>query len=151
MKIISKNKIAYHDYSFEKDYEVGIILKWHEVKSIKSGQVNLKDSVVRIQNRELRIKNMDVPLYKMTSPNLVPWYNPKWDRKLLITKRELAKISALTDKPWNVVIPLEIYINNKWLIKIKIWVGKLMRKVEKKQILKEKDIQKQMNRDMRNY
>jgi len=92
-----------------------------------------------------------VPLYKMTSPNLVPWYNPKWDRKLLVTKRELAKISALTDKPWNVVIPLEIYINNRWLIKIKIWVGKLMRKVEKKQILKEKDIQKQMDRELRNY
>jgi len=57
MKIISKNKIAYHDYAFEKDYEVGIILKWHEVKSIKSWQVNLKDSIIRIQNRELWIKN----------------------------------------------------------------------------------------------
>lgn len=151
MKVIAKNKIAYHDYEFEKDYEAWIILKWHEVKSIKMWQVNLRDSIIRIQNRELWIKNMDVPLYKMTSPNLVSWYNPKWDRKLLITKRELAKISALTDKPWNVVIPLEIYINNKWLLKLKIWVWKLMRKVEKKQILKEKDIKRQMDREMKNY
>jgi SsrA-binding protein len=150
MKIIAKNKIAYHDYSFEKKYEVGIVLLWHEVKSVKIWQVNIRDAIVRIQNRELWIKNMDIPLYKKTSPILAPGYQAKRDRKLLINKRELAKISAFTDQAWNVIIPLQIYINNKWLIKLEIGIGKLMRKIEKKQILKEKDIKRDMDREMKN-
>ncbi len=149
MKIISKNKRAYSDYSFEKDYEVWIILKWHEVKAIKMSQVNIKDAIVKIDNKELWIVGMDIPLYKKTSPILVTGYQAKWRRKLLVNKKELAKISALTDKAGNTIIPLEIYLNLRWLIKLKIWVGKLMRKVEKKQILKEKDIKKQMDRDIK--
>lgn len=149
MKIISKNKRAYHDYSFEKDYETWIILKWHEVKSIKAWQVNIKDSIIRIENKWLRIIWMDVPLYQKTSPILVVGYQQKGRRKLLVNARELAKISAMMDKSGSIIIPLEIYLNKKWLIKLKIWVWKLMRKIEKKQILKEKDIKKQMDRDIK--
>lgn len=149
MKIISKNKDAYHNYQVDKKYEVGIILKWHEVKSIKWSNVNIKDSFVRIDNWELRVINMDIPLYEKTSHNLVPGYEQKWKRKLLITKRELAKLSSALDKPGNVIIPLKIFINKKWLIKLSIGIAKLMRKVEKKQILKEKDIKKQMDREMK--
>lgn len=151
MKLISKNKLAYRDYQFEKDYEAWIILLWHEVKSIKMWQVNIRDAIVRIQKGELWIKNMDIPLYKKTNPKLVPDYQAKWDRKLLMNKRELAKISALLDKPGNVFVPLSIYLNKRWLIKLKLWIWKLMRKVEKKQILKEKDIKRQMDKDIRNY
>jgi len=151
MKIIAKNKIAYRDYNFDKFHEFGIVLIWHEVKSIKMWQVNIKDAIIRIQDRELWIKNMDVPLYNKTNPKLVPDYKQKWDRKLLVNKRELAKISAMIDKPGNVVVPLEVYLNKKWLVKIKAWVWKLMRKVQKKQILKEKDIKRQMEKDIRNY
>ncbi len=150
MKIISKNKIAYRDYNFEKTYEVWIILLWHEVKSVKMWQINIKDAIVRIQDRELWIKNMDIPLYKKTSPILAPGYQAKRDRKLLVKKKELAKMSALTDQAWNVTIPLQIYINNKWLIKLEVGIGKLMRKVEKKQILKEKDIKRDMDREIAN-
>jgi SsrA-binding protein len=59
-------------------------------------------------------------------------------------------MSALTDQAWNVIIPLQIYINNKWLIKLEVGIGKLMRKVEKKQILKEKDIKRDMDREIAN-
>lgn len=149
MKIITKNRYAYHDYSFDKDYNVGIVLKWHEVKSIKYGHVNIKDAIIRIDNKELRIINMDIPLYEKASIAQIWWYVAKWKRKLLITKKELAKISAMLDKSWNVAIPLEVYLDKRWLVKLKIWIGKLMRKVEKKQILKEKDIKKQMDRDIK--
>ncbi|HPK27683.1 MAG TPA: SsrA-binding protein, partial [Candidatus Absconditabacterales bacterium] len=84
-----------------------------------------------------------------TSPILAPGYQAKRDRKLLINKRELAKISALTDQAGNVIIPLKIYINDKGLIKLEIGIGKLMRKIEKKQILKEKDIKRDMDREMK--
>ena len=92
---------------------------------------------------------MDVPLYEKTSHVLVPGYESKGKRKILITKKELAKISSALDKSGTVIIPLEIYINKRGLIKLKIWVGKVLKKIEKKQILKEKDIKKQMDRDIK--
>lgn len=149
MKSISKNKRAYHDYEIDKDYDVGMVLKWHEVKSIKQSHVNIKDAFIRIEDKELRILNMDIPLYEKTAHVLVPGYQPKGKRKLLITKKELTKISALTDKPGNTVIPLEIYIDKNNRIKIKIGVAKLMRKVEKKQVLKDKDIKRDMDREIK--
>lgn len=149
MKSISKNKRAYHDYEIDKDYDVGIVLQWHEVKSIKQSHVNIKDAFVRIEDKELYLLNMDVPLYEKTAHVLVPGYQPKGKRKLLITKKELTKISALTDKPGNVVIPLEIYVDKNNRIKLKIGVAKLMRKVEKKQVLKDKDIKRDMDREMK--
>ncbi|MBU0626741.1 SsrA-binding protein [Patescibacteria group bacterium] len=113
MKVISNNRRAYHDYEFEKDYEVGIVLKGFEVKAIKSSQVNIKDAIVRITDGELWIQNMDIPLYKKTSPALVPWYEAKGKRKLLINKKELAKLSAKLDNTGNVALPLSIFINKK--------------------------------------
>ncbi len=150
MKLITKNRHAYHDYAIDKEYEVGIILKWHEVKSIKWSHVNIKDSIIRLDNKELWILNMDVPLYEKTSPIMARGYEPKSKRKLLITKKELAKISSALDKSGTIVIPLEIFINKKGLIKIKIWVGQLMRKIEKKQVLKDKDNKLQMDREIKN-
>jgi len=149
MKIISKNRHAYHNYQIDKEYEVGIILKWYEVKSIKTSHVNIKDAFIKLEDKELRILNMDIPLYEKTSHILVPGYQSKGKRKLLITKKELAKISSVLDKSWMTIIPLEIFINKKSLIKLKIGIAKLMKKVEKKQILKEKDIKKQMDREIK--
>ena len=149
MKLITKNKRAYHDYSFDKEYEVGIVLRWHEVKSIKGSHVNIQDSFVRIEEKGMRIIGMDVPLYEKTSHALVPGYQPKGRRKLLITMKEMGKISAMLSKPGTTIIPLEVFISKTGLIKLKIWIGKLMRKVEKKQILKERDVKKQMDREIK--
>jgi len=94
---------------------------------------------------------MDIPLYEKTSHVLVPGYQAKGKRKLLVTKAELGKISAALDKSGNVLIPLKIFINKRGLIKLTIGIAKLMRKVEKKQILKEKDIKKIMDREMKYF
>ena len=111
--------------------------------------MNIKDSIVRLDDKEIRIHNMDVPLYEKTSHALVPGYQPKGKRKLLATKKELAKISAAMDKSGTTIIPLEIYIDKHGLIKLRIGMGRLMKKIEKKQVLKEKDIKKQMDREIR--
>lgn len=92
---------------------------------------------------------MDIPLYEKTSHALVPGYEAKGKRKLLITKKELAKISPALDKSGTVIIPLEIYINKRGLIKLKVGIGRMMRQIEKKQILKERDIKKQMEREIK--
>ncbi len=149
MKIITKNKHVYHDYSIDKEYEAWIVLKGHEVKSVKLSHINIKDAIANFDSWELWIYNVDIPLYERTSPTLVPWYEPKGKRKLLLNKKELAKISSAADTSWTIILPLEIFLTNRWRIKVKLWIWRLLRKVEKKQILKEKDIKKQMDREIR--
>jgi SsrA-binding protein len=92
---------------------------------------------------------MDIPLYEKTSPVLVPHYRQKWKRKLLLNKNEITKIAASLDKPWMVALALEVFVNKWGFIKLKIGIGRLHKKVEKKQIIKERDIKKQMDRDIR--
>lgn len=146
--MISKNKRAYFDYEIVADFVAGIVLAWHEVKSIKSWHINLSDAVVFLQWWEVWIMNMDVPLYAKTSPILVPWYNPKRKRKLLVSKREIAKISSLLDKSGNIALALEIFIARGGFLKVKIGIWRLKKKIEKKQILKERSIEKEMRHEI---
>lgn len=149
MKLITKNKAAYSDYEILDTYDVWVVLQWHEVKSIKGSHVNIKDAIVTLRDRDLVINNMDIPLYERTSHKLVPWYEPKWQRILLLTSAERTRIVAKTTKSWLTIVPLEVFIAWNGRIKLKIGIGKLLRKVEKKQILKEKDIKREMDRDIK--
>lgn len=110
MKLITKNKRAYFDYQFDKDYQAGIILKGFEAKAIKTSHINIQDAIVKINQQEVWLYNMDIPLYSKTAPILAPSYQPKAPRKLLLTKREIAKIASALDKPGMVLLPLEVYI-----------------------------------------
>jgi SsrA-binding protein len=94
---------------------------------------------------------MDVPLYAKTSPLLVPHYQPKRKRKLLVNKRELSKIASALDKAGMVAFALEVFATKSGFIKVKIGLGKLRKKVEKKQILKERSIEKEMRKERRNF
>ncbi|GHW02572.1 SsrA-binding protein [candidate division SR1 bacterium] len=147
--MISKNKRAFFDYEIVAEWTVGIVLAGHEVKSIKSGHINLSDAIVVLQGGELWVVGLDIPLYTKTSPILVPGYQPKRKRKLLITKRELAKLASRLDKPGITALALEIFIARGGFLKIKIGVGKLKRKIEKKQIIKERTIEKEMRQSIR--
>lgn len=151
MKVVTKNKRAYFDYEFSADYTAGIILAWHEVKSIKTSHVNIQDTVVSLQKWEIFILWMDIPLYSKTSPALAPHYQPKQKRKLLLNKKELSKIAAQLDKPWMTAIALEVIITDRWFIKVKIWLWRLKKKIEKKQILKERSQEKEMRKEAKKY
>jgi len=141
MRVITKNKHVYSDYDIQQEYNAGIVLGWHEVKSIKTGHINIKDAIVKLDHdtKELYITNMDIPLYAKSNPESFPWYEPKGRRKLLVSRKELAKIFAATTKTWLTIVPLEVFENRWRLIKVKIGIGKLRRKVEKKQVIKERD------------
>jgi SsrA-binding protein len=150
MKLITKNKFAYLDYDIQQTFDAWIILKWHEVKSIRHWNVNIKDAMVKLQNSEIFILNLDIPLYEKTAPQTVPWYEQKWARKLLLNKKEIIRLAERTTKTWLVIIPLEVYMTKERFVKIKIWLWKLRKKIEKKQILKERDIDKEAKRDIKN-
>lgn len=150
MKLITKNKKAYHDFEIMESIEAGIILKGHEVKAIKNGQINIKDAIIRMTDREALIINMDIPLYKKTSIRQIGSYNPKWPRKLLITKGERTKYKTKTHKTWLVLIPLQVHQNKDHRIKLVIWLAKRLKKVMKKQRLKEQDIKRNMEKEIKN-
>lgn len=151
MRMIAKNKRATFDYHIEKEYQAWIVLKGFEVKAVKTGPITIQDAVVSLHRHELWLYNMDIPLYSKTSPLLAPHYQPKQKRKLLLHKREIAKIVAALDKPGMVLLALEVLVTKWGFIKVKLGLGKLFKKVEKRQILKEKAIKKQMDREVKQY
>lgn len=152
MQLITKNKQAFSDFEILDTYDAGIVLAWHEVKSIKNKQVNIKDAIVVLDNRELVLSNMDVPLYSKTNINTIHWsYKPKWKRKLLVTKKELSKIVAKTTKTWLTIIPVQVFITEKWFIKLTIGIGKLKRKIDKKESIKTKERAREMEREIKEY
>ena len=154
MKTLAKNKRATFDYDIEQTRDAGIVLQWHEVKACKMDHCTITEAIIRVDDtiKSLKIMNMDIPLYSKTQQSLVVWYIPKQPRILLLNKKEITRIVAST-KQWSgmVIIPLELFEANNHRLKIKIGLAKLRRKVEKKQILKEKDTDRQMRREIREY
>lgn len=154
MKILARNKRAHFDYDIEQTWDVGIVLVWHEVKACKMDHCTITEGIIRIDHdtKTLKIINMDIPLYTKTQQSLVTGYIPKQPRTLLLNKKEITRIVASV-KQWSgmVIIPLELFEATNRRIKLKIGLAKLRRKVEKKQILKEKDTDRQMRREIREY
>lgn len=149
MRSITKNKYAFLNYEVADKFDVWIVLQWHEVKSIKTSNVNIKDAIIKIMDSEMRITNMDVPLYSKTSRALAPSYEPKWRRKLLIQKKMITKLAERTNKTGYVLIPLELWVSKIGFIKLTIWLAKLRKKVEKKQVIKDRDIERQTQKEIK--
>lgn len=154
MKIIAKNKRAYFDYDIDQTRDAGLILSWHEVKACKLDHCTITEAIIKLdeKNKILTIINMDIPLYSKTAYVLAPGYIPKRPRLLLLNTKELTKIYSSLKQWWGyTIIPLELFEAKNRRLKIKIWLAKLRRKVEKKQILKEKDTDRQMRKEIREY
>ncbi len=149
MQLITKNKRVYHDYEILETLEAWIILKGHEVKAIKTGQINIKDAIIRITNKEIFIINMDIPLYKKASIKQIGEYNAKGQRKLLMKGKEITKLKTKTDKTGLALLPLQVYQTKQHRIKIVVWVVKRLKKVMKKQILKERDTKRNMEKEIK--
>ena len=153
MRILARNKRASFDYDIEQKFEAGIVLLWHEVKACKMDHCTITEGIIRYDEKErsLFLINMDIPLYSKTHPILASGYVPKHPRKLLLKQREITRLVTSTKKSGLVIIPLQLFEAKNRRIKLTIWLAKLRKKVEKKQILKEKDVDKQMRREIREY
>jgi len=151
MNIISKNKRAYFDYEITDTREAGIVLKWHEVKAIRGKLINLTDAVAVTQDRELRLRDMEIRQYPMANPNQLLWRAPRRPRKLLMTKREIWKMTERTNKTGQIILVLSIYINKRQLIKVQLWLGKKKKNIEKRSSIKTRDIGREMDREMKRF
>ena len=145
LKIISINRKASFNYFFESVYEAGIVLKGSEIKSIRSGKINIADSYAIERHGEIYLMNSHVPLYKNASYSN---HNPTDDRKLLLNKREINKLIGKINREGFTIIPTKIYFK-KGKAKIEIAVAKGKKQYDKRQAKKNKDWQRDKARYVR--
>jgi SsrA-binding protein len=140
MKVMATNRKAQHDYHIFDTYEVGIVLKGSEVKSLRQGAVSLSDAYGEIREGELYVFNLHISPYKCTTHvNIVP----KRRRKLLLKRGEIKKLYGLVQQRGNTLIPLKIYFSDRGLAKLTIGVCRRKRFYDKKEkILKREEDRK---------
>lgn len=148
MKIVSNNKKAYHDYFILDSYEAGIELKGTEIKSIRSGSANLKDSFVRIKNQEAFLENMHVAPYEMGNRFN---HDPMRTRKLLLHKKEIRKIENKLKEGGLTMVPLKLYFNSSSKVKVEIAIARGKKLYDKRQDLKAKDAKRDIEKALKNY
>lgn len=146
IKIIASNKKAYHEYHIEETFEAGIILQGTEVKSIREGKVNLKESFCRIKNGEVFINNMNIAEYDFGNREN---HEPTRMRKLLLHHVEIDKLIRLTEQKGLALIPTKLYFKNNY-IKLEIGVGRGKKLHDKRQTLKDKEAAREMAKAMKN-
>ncbi|MCD4746580.1 MAG: SsrA-binding protein SmpB [Bacteroidales bacterium] len=142
-KIKIKNRKASYEYFLLEKFIAGIQLSGTEIKSIREGKVSLVDSYCAFINNELFVKNMHIAEYKFgTHYN----HEPKRDRKLLLTKRELKKLLNKVNEKGLTIIPTLLFVNENELAKLEIAVAKGKKLYDKRESLKTKDTQREIDR-----
>ena len=145
MKIVAQNKKAYHDYFILDTYEAGIELQGTEIKSIRKGSVNLKDSFIRIRNDEAFIDNMHIAPYEQGNRFN---HEPLRQRKLLLHKKEIKKMQKELKENGLTIVPTKLYFNTSKL-KVEIALARGKKLYDKRQDLKEKDSKRDIEKALK--
>ena len=135
LKIISNNRKAKYNYFFTEFFEAGIVLKGSEVKSLRDGKANISESYAFDHHGEMYLINSHIPSYKESSYNN---HDPRRNRKLLLTKREINKLIGRVNREGYTLIPTKIYFK-KGKAKIEIAVAKGKKQYDKRQTKKKRD------------
>ena len=137
-----KNRKASHEYLFLDTYIAGIQLIGVEIKSIRKGEVNLSEAYCIFQNGELYLKNTHISPYENAGFVKV---DPLRDRKLLLNKNELRKLSEGISRKGLTIVPTKMFINDRGLCKVEVCLCQGKKNYDKRESLKEKDMKKRMN------
>ena len=144
-KLIAKNPTAYHNYTIENKLEAGIVLSGTEIKSIRMGKANLKDSYALIKNGEIYIIGMHISPYEHGN---IFNKDPLRNRKLLLNKREINKLIGLTKQKGYSLIPISLYFKGS-LVKVELGIGKGKKLYDKRQDIAKKDAERKINQAMK--
>lgn len=147
MKIIAQNKKAYHDYDILDTFEAGIVLTGDEVKSLRAGMASLTGSFATIHGGELYLINCHITPYVKAFRK--DEEAARKSRKLLLHKRELNRLIGEISRRGVTVVPLKLYFSDKNIIKVELGIARHKKAAGKKQALKEKDIKRQVQRELR--
>ena len=143
-KIIATNPVAKRNYTITDTLESGIVLTGTEIKSIRNGKVNLKDSYAVIKNGEVYIYSMHISPYEQGN---IFNKDPLRDRKLLLNKREINKLVGLIKQKGYTLVPMNLYFSGNF-IKLELGIGKGKKLYDKREDMAKKDAQRRIEREM---
>jgi SsrA-binding protein len=146
MKVLAENKKAYFNYQILEKFEAGIVLQGQEVKSIKTRGVNLAGSYAVIKDEELFWIGAKIPPYQ--PKNAPPNYETERSRKLLLRKKEIKRLIGKSKEKSLTLIPLRVYTKNA-RIKLEFGVAKGKRKVDKRELIKKREIERNIERELK--
>ena len=149
MKVVARNRKAFHDFEILDKYEAGIELKGSEVKAIRMGRVNLKDSYIKIKDGEAWW--MQGHISNLETTNAYFRHDETRPRKLLLHKKEIGKLAGKASEKGFSIVPLDLHFNNKNKAKLTIAVARGKQLHDKRQALKEKQLKKEADRAMKKY
>ena len=147
-KQISYNKYALYEYFVIEKFEAGIVLEGAEVKTLRAGNCNLKDSFCFLRNGELYLKNLHIPVYDKAGAFSTK--DSKRDRKLLMHKRETDKLAGKINEKGFTLIPLSLYFSGS-LVKVEIALCRGKQNFDKKRTIAERDRKRALDREIKNY
>ncbi|OJG74214.1 SsrA-binding protein [Enterococcus quebecensis] len=145
-KLIAQNRKARHDYTVVDTMEAGIVLQGTEIKSIRNGRINLKDGFARIRNGEAYLLNVHISPYEQGN---IFNHDPLRTRKLLLHKKQIAKLITETKNTGITIVPLKVYIRNGYA-KVLIGLAKGKKQYDKREDLKRKEINREISRTLKN-
>ena len=146
IKVIANNPSANHNYTINDKIEAGIVLTGTEIKSIRKGRVNLKESYVNIKNGEIFVYGMHISPYEQGN---IFNKDPLRDRKLLLNKREIFRLIGLIKQQGCSLVPLSLYLKNN-IVKLEVGIGKGKKLYDKRQDIAKKDAERRMQQAMKN-
>lgn len=147
MKIITTNKNASFEYFIEEKFEAGIVLEGNEIKSVRAGNVNMNDSFCFVRGNTVSVKNMHIALFEKS--DAFSTKDTRRDRRLLLHKKEIAKITGKINRQGYTLVPLKMYFKDA-LIKMEIALCRGKHTFDKKQAIADRDTKRATDREIKN-
>lgn len=149
MKELAKNKKAFFDYSIIENFEAGIVLKGSEVKGLRAGRVNLKDSYVRIIKGEMFLLNAHIGHLETTNSHFRP--DERAPRKLLMHRRQIDKLFGAVSVKGETIVALSLYLNDKNKVKARIALAKGKKEHDKRETIKRREADREARSAIKKY
>ena len=146
MAVLVKNKKAYFNYRILEKFEAGISLIGQEVKSIKTGRINLAGSYVVLKGEEIFLIGANIPPYQ--PKNAPPDYDPERSRKLLLKKSEIKYLIGKVKQKGLTLVPLRIY-TKRGKIKLEFGIAKGKKKIDKRELIKKREVERELKRELK--
>lgn len=144
-QLIAQNKKARHDYFIEETFEAGMVLQGTEIKAIRRGRINLKDSYAQVRHGEMYVYNMHISHYEEGNRFN---HDPLRERKLLLHKKQIAQLLGVSKEKGVTIIPLKLYIKDGYA-KLLIGIGRGKKNYDKRHTLKQQDAKRQIERALK--
>lgn len=145
-KVVATNRKAFHDYAIEEKLEAGIVLKGTEVKSLREGKVNLRDSYASVDHGEVILHNCHISPY---SHGNIMNHDPLRPRKLLLHRKEINKLLGKTQQKGLTLVPLRIYFSSRGKAKVELALAKGKKQYDRREAIKEREAGREVERVMK--